>query len=612
VDVQKLIGDFLYTGSFFSFEYFGVHLTTKDIDGKKKKGYVFRLYAPNASDVSVIGTFNKWTHQSNKMDRVHEWGIYETFITHAKPGHAYKFAFRNCWGMMVEKADPYAHYSEKRPATASIIPFPSDFLWQDQNYIMNRTRNFDQPMSIYEVHVGSWKKSTDQEFLSYKALADQLVAYVKDMGFTHIELMPLTQYPFDGSWGYQATGFLSLDSRYGTIDDFKYFVDLCHQNNIGVILDYVIVHFASDYFGLIEFDGTKLYEYFDPQKTYSQWGSPQFDLSKPVVRSLLFSGIHWFIETFHLDGIRIDAVSNIVYWDGNSDKGMNLGGIQFIKDLNQFVHTQFPAVMMIAEDSTAFPGTTKDVLYGGLGFDYKWDMGWMNDSLKYYGLDQIYKFYDHHKLTFSMHYFYSENFMLPLSHDEVVHGKGTILNKMWGNYDDKFALLRNLYCYQFLHPGKKLNFMGNEIASFDEWDEKKSLPWFFLDFPKHQAVHQLFKSLNTLYRYEKALHIEEHNPLRFRWLMADNNFDNVYIFQRTYGDSSIISVFNMKGNYYNRYGIDVGEQGTYVEVLNSDHRDYGGWHNINNTPMTTELINGRHYIMMTIGSFAAIAIKKIS
>lgn len=611
MDNHVIIKEFLSTGSFFASQYFGVHPYQETKKGKVIRGYIFRLYAPNAKDVCLIGDFNDWNMQKSPMKKIHDWGIFELFLPNAKLHQSYKYAFYNAWGVLVTKADPYAIFAEKRPLTASVIEEQKTFNWSDHHYLETRTRNFDKPMSIYEVHLGSWNKTKEGQYLTFKSLEEQLIPYVISMGFTHIELMPMTQYPFDGSWGYQATGFTALDSSFGSIEDFKQFINACHQANIGVILDYVVVHFASDDFGLIEFDGSRLYEYFDPQKTYSQWGSPQFDLSKPAVRSLLFSGIQSFIETYHIDGIRIDAVSNIVYWEGNHNNGANLGGIQFLKDLNTHIHTEFPSVMMIAEDSTAFPGVTKPVEAGGLGFDYKWDMGWMNDTLKYYGLDQIYKYYDHHKLTFSMHYFYSENFILPLSHDEVVHGKGTILNKMWGNYDDKFALLRNVYTYQFMHPGKKLNFMGNEFASFDEWDEKKSLPWFFLQYPKHSSIHQLFKDLNAIYRQEIALHVEEHNPQRFQWLMADNYFDNIYVFQRTVEENSIICVFNMKGNYYNRYDIVVPKKGTYQEILNSDDSKYDGWNNVNTTLMETRYEQGKYLITLTIGSFAAIALKKI-
>jgi 1,4-alpha-glucan branching enzyme len=613
---KEIINHFFNFGSFQSYEYFGVHPMTKTKDGKKLTGFVFRLYVPNATEVFVVGDFNLWKAQDHPMEKVHEWGIYEAFVTSAKLGDRYKYQFKNTYGFVVQKADPYAFEAEVRPLTASVVTTYQGFQWHDEAYLANRNRNFDRPMAIYEVHLGSWKKPEKKDFFSYEDMAEQLIPYVLEHGFTHIELMPLTQHPFDGSWGYQTTGFHAVDSRYGSLKGLMTFIDRCHQVGLGVILDFVVVHFASDDFGLHEFDGSKLYEYFDPRRTFSQWGSPQFDLSKPVVRSMLFSSINYFISMFHLDGIRIDAVSNIVYWDGNNQQGENSGGIAFIRDLNSFIHTYHPTVMSIAEDSTSFGGVTRPVELGGLGFDYKWDMGWMNDTLKYYGVDFVYKFYDHHKLTFSMHYFYSDNFMLPLSHDEVVHGKGTIVNKMWGNYDEKFALLRNLYTYQWMHPGKKLIFMGNEIASFDEWSEKKSLPWFFTQYPKHDSVRTLIKDLNRIYKQEPSLHVEEHNPARFRWLMVDNRQDNIYVFERKVNHSTIIIVLNMKGNYYNDYDIGVFEPGTYQEILNSDNEIYSGWHRINKNPLLTKLQSGPegkpHTLTLTIGSFAAIVLKKIS
>lgn len=572
MNIKNFFEEFFQDGSFYAHQFFGAHPDMRDVNQHMLHGYVFRLYAPNATNVSIIGDFNGWKTNLHKAEKIHPLGIFECFVLEAMPGQRYKYAFTNAHGVSVQKADPYAQISEKRPGTASIIPHPTTFVWSDDTYLGKRTKHFDEPMSIYEVHLGSWKHDQSGNPLSYAEMEKQLLPYVKQHGFTHLELMPMTQYPFDGSWGYQATGFVSLDSRYGTIDEFKAFINACHREGIGVILDFVVVHFANDAFGLIEFDGTKMYEYWDPQKTYSQWGSPQFDLGKFVGRSLLFSGIHHFLDTFHLDGIRIDAVSNMVYWNGNDQHGENQGGISFLKVLNQFIKKHFPSVMTIAEDSTAFPGVTRPVEEGGLGFDYKWDMGWMNDTLKYYGLDDVNKYYDHHKLSFSMHYFYSERFLLPLSHDEVVHGKGTIINKMFGDYETQFSLLKNFYLYQFAHPGKKLNFMGNELASFDEWDEKKSLPWFFLDYPKHVEFKDYFRSLNELYRQEIALYQGDYDSQHFKWLMVDNAFDSVYIFQRKVRDSLLVFVFNMKKTPYNEYVVRGVEPGMYEEILNSKTR----------------------------------------
>ena len=490
-----LLYDFLIGQTIEAYKYFGAHFESREIietidvplkkdptrtkkARRKRKiyGVVFRLYAPSASDVSVIGDFNNWDPTVHKMTKVDDCGAFEIFIENLHNYSFYKYHFKDANGNYVDKADPFAFFSEYRPGSCSRLFNIEGFIWHDRPFLENRDRNFDRPMSIYEMHLGSWKGMTNGRNLSYEEIADYLIPYLKELGYTHIEIMPITQYPFDGSWGYQATGFYSVDSRYGNPFQLMSFIDRMHQAGIGVILDFAPVHFATDPWALSKFDGTCLYEY-DNEHMYSPWGSLQFDLGKDPVRSFLMSAMNYFIEYFHFDGIRCDAVSNIVYWEGNKERGENHGATEFIKRLNGKIHIAHNSVMMIAEDSTDFPGVTKPLDWQGLGFDYKWDLGWMNDTLKYYALDPIYKKYHHNLINFSMAYFYSENFLLPLSHDEVVHGKGTILNKMWGEYNDKFALVRNLYTYQFSHPGKKLNFMGNELASWDEWNEKKSLPW---------------------------------------------------------------------------------------------------------------------------------------
>ena len=609
---MSFIDEFLMGFTTSAHKYFGANFNPAK--GKKKKSVTFRLYAPAASDVSVIGDFNGWDPNVHKMEKVDYRGIWEITIPELENYQNYKFRFRNAHGHYVDKADPYAFFSEKAPGTASRLFDYEGFIWHDEDWMKSRCRGHDKPISIYEIHLGSWKGKENGRILSYEEIADYLIPYMRDNGFTHVEIMPITQYPFDGSWGYQATGFFSVDSRYGNPMQLMSFVDRMHQAGFGVILDFVAVHFAIDHYGLIEFDGTRMYEYQDSEHTFSQWGSPQFDLGRDPVRSFLISAIFYFLEYFHFDGIRIDAVSNIVYWHGNSDRGVNHGGVEFLKRLNGKVHYHFPGVMMIAEDSTAFDGTTRDVEWGGLGFDYKWDMGWMNDTLRYYSKDPIYKKYDHNLFTFSMHYFFSENFMLPLSHDEVVHGKGTIINKMFGNYDQKFALTRNLYTYQFAHPGKKLTFMGNEIASFDEWNESKSLPWNLKSYPKHDSVSRLVRDLNLIYRSEKAMHVGEFDPRNFRWLMVDNRDQSVFAFQRKYGEETLIFVFNMTGNYYEYYDIGVEEEGTYTEIFNSDKDVYGGYNQYNGLPVTTHAGPGpemRPYrLTLKLGSFAAMILKK--
>lgn len=589
-----LLYDYLNGQCIEGYNYFGAHFIKKEVEveidvplkkdpnrTKKTKvkrqveGVVFRLYAPLASDVSVIGDFNNWDPFANKMDKIDDSGVFETFIPNLHNYSFYKYHFKNCNGEYVDKADPFAFFSEYRPGSCSRLFNIEGFIWHDTPFLNNRDRNFDRPMSIYEIHLGSWKGKIDNRNLSYEEIADYLIPYVKELGFTHVEIMPITQYPFDGSWGYQATGFYSVDSRYGNPMQLMSFVDRMHQAGIGVILDFAPVHFATDSYALGLFDGSCLYEYSNEHR-YSPWGSLQFDLGKDPVRSFLMSAMNYFLTYFHFDGIRVDAVSNIVYWDGNKNNGENTGATEFIKRLNGKIHIAHNDVMMIAEDSTDFSGVTKPLEYGGLGFDYKWDLGWMNDTLKYYSKDPIYKKYEHNKLTFSMAYFFSENFLLPLSHDEVVHGKGTIINKMYGDYDTKFALIRNLFTYQFAHPGKKLNFMGNELASWDEWNENKSLPRDLKRFPKHDSVSRLVRDLNLIYKHEEGMHFEEYNPIHFNWLMVDNSNQSVFAFERRVKDSHLVFVFNMTPNYYEYFDIGLTREGKYREIFNSDKDVYGG------------------------------------
>ena len=575
-----LLYDFLMGQCIEAYQYFGAHFVE---NYRGQDGVIFRLYAPCADDVSVIGEWNNWDVGANKMNKIDDSGVFETFVPNLKNYLSYKFHFRNAKGQYVDKADPFAFYSEKAPGSCSRLFDNRFFAWHDDDWLKTRTRNFDSPMSIYEMHVGSWLGDKDNRTRSFEEVADILIPYLKGMGYTHVELMPVTQYPFEGSWGYQATGFYSVDSRYGNPFQLMSFIDRLHAAGIGAILDFAPVHFAVDQYSLAEFDGTYLYEYSNEYRV-SPWGSYQFDLGKDPVRSFLMSAMNYFIDYFHFDGIRVDAVSNIVYYNGNSTIGENYGATEFLKRLNGKIHIAHNTVMMIAEDSTSFPNVTKDTAYGGLGFDYKWDLGWMNDTLKYYSLDPIYKKYDHNKLTFSMFYFYSDNFMLPLSHDEVVHGKGTIINKLWGNYDQKFAFLRNLYAYQYAHPGKKLNFMGNELASFDEWNERKSLAWELKTFPKHDSMSRLFHDLNLIYRAYPAMHREEYNPSCFYYTMANNADQSVFAFERHYLDETIVCVFNMTTNYYDFINIPVTQEGWYEEILNTDKDIYGGANQYNGMP----------------------------
>ncbi len=605
-----LLHDYLTGQCIEAYKYFGAHFS--EVDGQTV--VTFRLFAPGAEDVSVIGDWNNWDVTKDKMQKIDEAGVWELSIPHLVNYQSYKYHFRNAKGIYVDKIDPFAFFSELRPGTCSRLFDNRHFAWHDDAWMKKRTRNFDEPMSIYEVHLGSWKgKAEDGRHFSYEEIADSLIPYLKEHGFTHVEFLPLLQHPFDGSWGYQATGFFSIDSRYGNPFQLMSLVDRLHQNDIGVIVDFVPVHFANDSWALAEYDGTYLYEYGNEWRI-SRWGSYQFDLGKEHVRSFLMSAINFFFDYFHFDGVRVDAVSHIIYHKGNCNFGVNGGGIEFLKRLTSKLHHAHDSVMLIAEDSTSYSGTTKDPKTGGLGFDYKWDLGWMNDTLKYYAKDPIYKKWEHYNITFSMAYFYSENFMLPLSHDEVVHEKGTIINKMWGDYYEKFALVRNLYTYQFAHPGKKLNFMGNELASFDEWDEDKSLPWALKTYPAHDSIARLMRDLNLIYRQEKAMYFEEHNPAHFRWLMVDNANDSIYAFRRRVGDETLIFIFNMTGNYYESYAIPLLESGTYQEIFNSDKDVYGGSNQYNGLPLVSQ--PGSYeglpaHFNIKLASFRACIFKKI-
>ncbi|MCR4911722.1 MAG: 1,4-alpha-glucan branching protein GlgB [Bacilli bacterium] len=593
-----IIYDYLMGQSINAYDYFGAHFTKQD----GKDGVVFRLYAPMASDVSVIGDFNNWDMFSLKMNKIDDSGVYELFVPGLYNYQSYKFHFRNAKGQYVDRIDPFAFFCETAPSTCSRLFDYENFAWHDKKYLKTRDRNFDKPMSIYEMHVGSWLKN--DRFPSYEETADQLIPYIKGMGYTHVEFMPIVAHPFLGSWGYQATSFYSVDPRYGNPHQLMSLIDRLHKEGIGVILDFAPVHFANDPWALAEYDGSCLFEYSNEHRV-SPWGSYQFDLGKDPVRSFLMSAMNFFVEKFHIDGIRIDAVSNIIFYDGNKNNGTNEGAVEFIKRLNGKLHYAHPDLMMIAEDSTDFPNVTKATEQGGLGFDYKWDLGWMNDTLKYYALDPIYKKYDHNKLTFSMAYFYSDNFLLPFSHDEVVHGKGTLLNKMWGDYYQKFAFLRNLITYQFAHPGKKLNFMGNEFGSFDEWNENKSLPWDLKRFPAHDSITRMYHDLNLIYRAHRAMYFEEHNPERFKWLVVDNNNDSVFAFTRRIDDDILIFVFNMTTNYYDGFGIPVEVEGEYEEIFNSDKDIYGGANQYNGGPLGS--FGG--FVTLKLASMGALILK---
>ena len=569
-----------------AYEIFGAHLANE----KGKAGVRFTTYAPHAQKIQVIGSFNDWSCEGGEMKRTDEKGIYSVFIPGAKVGDMYKYRVTQSTGRVVDKMDPYAFHSELRPNTASIVADLDFSLWSDEKWLSKRTKNLDQPLNIYEVHLGSWKKDKDVEWINYRDIADDLIAYLKEMHFTHVEFMPLCEYPFDGSWGYQCSGYFSVTSRYGDCEDLAYLINALHKAGFGVIMDFVPVHFVRDDFSLSYFDGTPLYEYERAHDADSQWGTANFNLWREEVRSFLMSAAAFWFDKYHVDGLRMDAISNIIHWHGNKDLGVNEGALDFIRRMNFHLNKRFAGVMLIAEDSSDFPNVTRSTLDHGLGFDYKWDMGWMNDTLKYLEMDPVYRKWHHHQVTFSMAYFYSERFINEFSHDEVVHGKKTIIDKLWGSYEQKFSQLRTLYMYMFTHPGKKLNFMGNELAHFREWDETKENDWFLLTYPLHDAFHKYFASLGQLYKKEKALYENDYHYESFRWIDADNEDENLFSYVRRSETKDIVVILNFSPNAYEKHRFGVLSSGTYHEILNSEKDEWGGCNLTNPEKIKTEKI----------------------
>ena len=552
-----------------AYEYFGAHPI--------RNSTVFRIWAPSAKSVAVVGDFNDWiAREEDYCHKITNEGIWEVEIKKIKKGNLYKYQIETSWGEKILKSDPYAFYSELRPQTASIVNGNPKFRWADKRWLNSREIGYAKPINIYEVHLGSWKKKEDGTYYNYKEIAELLVEYMLEMNYTHIEIMPISEYPFDGSWGYQGTGYYSVTSRYGTPEDFMYFVNYFHKNNLGVILDWVPGHFCKDSHGLYRFDGSACYEYEDPSLGENEWGSANFNVSRNEVRSFLLSNLYFWIKEFHIDGIRMDAISNMLYYrDGLSE---NKRSVEFLQYLNQSLHEEYSDVMLIAEDSSAWPLVTKYQADGGLGFDFKWNMGWMNDTLKYMEQDPFFRKSHHGKLTFSFMYAFSENFILPLSHDEIVHGKNSILNKMPGYYEDKLAHVKNLYSYQMAHPGKKLNFMGNEFVQGLEWRYYEQLEWQLLKENKgSQDIQKYVKALNKLYLEEEALWHDGQDG--FEWIEHENINENMLIFLRKTPNMEdfIIAVFNFSGKDHEKYPLGVPlEDGEYEAILDSNEKKFGG------------------------------------
>ena len=562
------------------------------------RGAAFSVWAPNAKAVSVIGDFNNWDARRSPMRRLGESGIWELFLPAAAEGDKYKFHVTQCDGRVVDKTDPYGVYAEVRPNNASVLYPLKRYKWKDRRWMTAR-RKYDfraAPMNIYEVHLGSWKRAEGNRFLSYTELAEQLIPYVKEMGYTHIEMLPVEEHPFDGSWGYQVTGYYAPTSRYGSPDEFKQFVDACHQNGISVILDWVPAHFPKDDFALARFDGTALYEHQDPRLgEHIQWGTYIFNYGRKEVANFLLANALYWMDIFHIDGLRVDAVASLLRLDFCKEEGQwlpnvyggseNLEAIEFLKHMNSVIAEREPGALMIAEDSTAWPGVTKKVEEGGLGFSLKWNMGWMNDFLSYIKLDPIYRKYHQNKLTFGMAYHYAENFVLVLSHDEVVHTKSSMIGKMPGDVWQSFANLRLSYGFMMGHPGKKLLFMGGEFAQYSEWSEARSLDWHLLQYADHQEMQAYVKELNHLYAEESAFWAEDFDPNGFQWIECDDAESSIVSFVRRSQEKELVFLCNFTPVVHRGFSLGVPQEGVYHERLNSDAARFGGSDVINAVPL---------------------------
>ena len=582
-----------------AYDFLGAHLVNRN----DKNGVVFRVWAPTARSVSVAGDFNNWNNEANYMYNI-GYGVWEVFVEGVKEFCAYKYCIESEYGDRLMKADPYAFHAQTRPGQASVVYDIESYSWNDSEWFNKRKENniSSSPMNIYEMHAGSWRKYPDGNFFNYQKLADELIPYLKEMHYTHVQLMPIMEYPYDGSWGFQTTGYYAPTSRYGTPSDFMAFVDKLHGEGIGVILDWVPSNFPTDDFGLARFDGSPLYESNDPKTSKrDSWGTCLFNYARFEVTSFLVSCAMFWLDKYHIDGLRIGALSSMLYldygktegeWEPNKFGGKeNLDAVDFVKRLNTAVHMYHPDVMMFAEENTSWPKLTHKIEDGGLGFDFKWNMGWMNDMLHYMSLNSMWRPFNHDSLTFSFYYAFSEKFLLPISHDEVSHGKGSLIKQMPGKYDEQFAGVRAFITYMYAHPGKKLVFMGTEIGQFDEWNHEEAIQWDLLEFEKHKKLRTFFKELNKFYLDCKPLYELDTVWKGFDWIHHDDYTNSVIAFKRTdkNGDE-IVSVCNFQPIRRDEYCIGVPKYGLYDEVFNSDEERFGGSGVVNGNNIKTEVM----------------------
>ncbi len=601
----------------------GAHVKT--VDGIT--GVLFATWAPSASRVSVVGDFNNWDGRRHPMRSRGNSGVWELFIPEIKTGELYKFEIRNAHsGEIHTKSDPYAQQLELRPRTSSIVQAAPSFKWQDSHWVKSREQNdwLHEPLSIYECHLGSWQRDDKSKFLSYRELAHRLVDYIKETGFTHIELLPVTEHPLDASWGYQTTGYFAATSRFGSADDFRYFVDYCHQHGIGVLLDWVPAHFPKDAHGLAKFDGSALYEHDDPRRgEHRDWGTLIYNYGRNEVKNFLISSAVFWLEEYHIDGLRVDAVASMLYLDYSREEGdwlpnrhggnENIEAIEFIRELNTVTHAHFPGTLMMAEESTAWPQVTRPTNVGGLGFSMKWNMGWMHDTLTYLSKDPVHRHYHHDQLTFGLLYLFSENFILPFSHDEVVHGKSSMLYKMPGDEWQKFANLRLLYTYMFTYPGKKLLFMGCEFGQGEEWNHDKMLDWYVLQYPLHAGIKKLVTDLNNLYKQQAALYKYDFDDIGFEWIDCHDTDQSVLSYLRKTEQQAIIVVLNFTPIVREGYRIGVPELAEYEIIFNSDSGYYAGSNAGSHSGIQAENIkwmNRPASLKLTLPPLAGLILKK--